>query len=1120
MRSNKRFSRLIALLLSLVMGFSLCLPVLAAGEDEVVYIRTAEDLCALSEQCAYDAWSRGKTVVLTADLSLTGVDLEPIASFGGTFDGGGHTISGLTLTGSLSPAGLFLTVERGARIHSLKVEGRITPGGTKEFVGGIAGRSYGTIEDCSFFGVVKGDSAVGGIVGRNEESGLVAGCRASGSVSASRYTGGIVGYNLGTLRACVNSAGVNTASVDPALSLDELSIDPAASITDLVSVGAVESRRSTSDTGGVTGYSSGSLLSCTNRGAVGYPHFGYNVGGVAGRSSGYADACLNYGMIYGRKDVGGIVGQAEPYLRLSPRDDLIARLRRELNKLNALVSSALDDVDGMNETVSAHLDSVSAYTNAAVDEADSLASQTTDFIDKNVGTLNDLTGRVDDVMEALPDILRSLEDAADDSSAAGTALEKCNLDLQLSAADRAQLTRYSDDLRRQSDTLSGLTGELRGAIESDDTAKALACLTEAADVLSAMASDVSGIMKILTDYLETAVPKAHDDLERALRALGSASDSLSAAMRNARRVVEDLNRRGELTFYPLGDGYQDTLDRLFTNLRSTVDELDALGDDLSDDGKSLTADLRAVNTQMTVVLNLCLDIFTDFTDADASDLFKDTSDENIDAATLGKVRGSTNYGAVEADLNVGGIAGAMSIEYELDPEDDQKQSTSVLNRVYETKAIVQHCVNRGSITGKKNCIGGIVGEMDLGIVLSCEAYGSAKSETGSYIGGIAGLSSSNIRSCWAKLTLSGKSSVGGIVGSGREDDASLSGSGCTVTLCRSLVLIEDCDQFAGAVSGRDLGTFRDNLFVSDTLRGIDRRSLAGQAEPLDYAAFCALDGVPEDFLRFTLKFVCDGVALKTLYFDYGASFDSSVFPDLMEKDGGYPVWDRTDLTDLRFDTVVSAEYDPYRASLQSEETREDGRSIFFVEGEFHAKDSFTATAQTPDPDEFPQLADDRHTAIENYFSFLSERTLPAMTVYRSVVEQWQLAFPRDALAEHTIRYLPPDGVSLKHCAVLLRQPDGSWQPVETKAMGSYLLFTAEGEAVELAALSTAAVWWLWVIFLALITAVLFLLLHLVGRRLRTKRAKSGKTAGPEKVRAAVPSAQMESGGHRDENLDK
>ena len=299
------------------------------------------------------------------------------------------TISGLTLTDSLSPAGLFLTLERGAFVHALKVEGQVAPGGTKEAVGGIVGRNYGTLEECSFFGVVKGDSAVGGIAGRNEAGGLVANCTVSGSVSANRYTGGIAGYNLGTLRACINSASVNTANVDPTLSLDDLSIDPASSLTDLVSVGAVESRNATSDTGGIAGYSSGSLLSCINRGAVGYPHFGYNVGGGAGRSDGFVDFCSNYGMIYGRKDVGGIVGQMEPHLRLSLRDDLIPKLRAELDKLNALVSSTLDDVDSTNDHISSRLDSVSAYTNAAVDDADSLAGQTTDFIDKNIGTVNE-----------------------------------------------------------------------------------------------------------------------------------------------------------------------------------------------------------------------------------------------------------------------------------------------------------------------------------------------------------------------------------------------------------------------------------------------------------------------------------------------------------------------------------------------------------------------------------------------------------------------------------------------------------------------------------------------------------------------------------------------------------
>ena len=468
MKPNKLSSRLLALALSLVLSLSLSLPALAAGEDGIIYIHTAKDLCALSDSCAYDAWSRGKTVLLTADISLRGVDFEPIASFSGTFNGGGHTISGLTLTDSLSPAGLFLTLERGAFVHALKVEGQVTPGGTKEAVGGIVGRNYGTLEECSFFGVVKGDSAVGGIAGRNEEGGLIANCTVSGSVSANRYTGGIAGYNLGTLRACINSAGVNTSNVDPTLSLDDLSIDPAASLTDLVSVGAAESRNATSDTGGVAGYSSGSLLSCINRGAVGYPHFGYNVGGGAGRSDGFMDFCSNYGMIYGRKDVGGIVGQMEPYLHLSLRDDLIARLRAELDRLNALVSSTLDDVDSTNDHISSRLDSVSAYTNAAVDDADSLAGQTTDFIDKNIGTVNELTDRADDVMDALPDILKALEAAEDSMGDAVDALEQCNKDLTMSAADRAAISAAGDRIRSNStklknasDSLSAVVGELQ-----------------------------------------------------------------------------------------------------------------------------------------------------------------------------------------------------------------------------------------------------------------------------------------------------------------------------------------------------------------------------------------------------------------------------------------------------------------------------------------------------------------------------------------------------------------------------------------------------------------------------------------------------------------------------------
>ena len=702
--------RISALLLCLLLVLSLPVTALAeeakdtdeaaaAEEGTTLRILRQKQFLDFAENCRLDSYSRNLSVILLTDIDLTGVDFSGIPIFCGNFDGNGHTVSGLSITQDGSNMGLFRYVDASAVIQNLTVSGAVTPDGSR--------------------------SAVGGIAGRNEEGGLVANCTVSGSVSANRYTGGIAGYNLGTLRACINSASVNTANVDPTLSLDDLSIDPASSLTDLVSVGAVESRNATSDTGGIAGYSSGSLLSCINRGAVGYPHFGYNVGGGAGRSDGFMDFCSNYGMIYGRKDVGGIVGQMEPYLHLSLRDDLIARLRAELDKLNALVSSTLDDVDSTNDHISSRLDSVSAYTNAAVDDADSLAGQTTDFIDKNIGSVNELTDRAKTVTDALPDILKALEAAEDSMGDAVDALRQCDKDLTLNAADRAELSAASGRIQTNSaklkaaaDSLNTAVNDLKEYLDGSKTwntdavrgllSDAIGYLDDAVSAMAEISTGMAKIAAILSDFLKDAAPKAHDDIQRALDALGDAAASLDTAMGKTRRLIEDLNTRDDLTFYPLGDGYQDTLDSLFTNLRSTMDELDALSDGLSADGSTLTADLRAVNDQMNAVVNLCLDIFVDMTDADASDIFEDTSDENIDAVTFGKVRSCTNYGAVDADLNVGGIAGAMAIEYELDPEDDQKESSSVFDRVYETKAVVQHCVNRGSISGKKDCIGGIL----------------------------------------------------------------------------------------------------------------------------------------------------------------------------------------------------------------------------------------------------------------------------------------------------------------------------------------------------------------------------------------------------------------------------
>lgn len=94
----------VAVLLAVALCLWTVLPAMAAdgGAQETFYISTAENWLQFADNCALDDWSRGRTVVLTCDLSLHSVDVAPVPAFGGVFEGGGHSISGLEITGAVS----------------------------------------------------------------------------------------------------------------------------------------------------------------------------------------------------------------------------------------------------------------------------------------------------------------------------------------------------------------------------------------------------------------------------------------------------------------------------------------------------------------------------------------------------------------------------------------------------------------------------------------------------------------------------------------------------------------------------------------------------------------------------------------------------------------------------------------------------------------------------------------------------------------------------------------------------------------------------------------------------------------------------------------------------------
>ena len=168
----------------------------------------------------------GKTdinITLDTDIDLTGKDWTPIGtdydnSYKGTFDGSGHTITGLTVTTNDQHAGLFGYLDRAGTVKNVVMEGvQITSnqiyGGS---IGGVVGYSWGTIENCSVSGSVSGTVYVGGVVGA-QIGGSITGCSSSATVKGTVDVGGVAGQtnSSATLTACYATGNV-TIEINPA----------------------------------------------------------------------------------------------------------------------------------------------------------------------------------------------------------------------------------------------------------------------------------------------------------------------------------------------------------------------------------------------------------------------------------------------------------------------------------------------------------------------------------------------------------------------------------------------------------------------------------------------------------------------------------------------------------------------------------------------------------------------------------------------------------------------------------------------------------------------------------------------------------------------------------------
>lgn len=891
MKTGKKIRQLLSFVLILLVGVQMVFPVFAAENtsetetetDEIIYIKSADDLISLAEQCTLDTWSVGKTVVLENDIDLEKSEFVPIASFGGTFDGNGHSVTGVNITGSYSPTGFFGVLQETAVVKDVNISGSVRPDGTADMVGGIAGRNEGIISNCSFYGYVTGSDSVGGIAGVNEAKGEIRRCQSSAAVVGSHSSGGIAGTNHGAVNNCKNTGDINTSLADVTKSLSDISID---SIKDLNNTSNSAAHM---DTGGIAGLSDGKIYYCSNSGSVGYPHVGYNVGGIAGRvQQGYLQSCTNTGHIQGRKDVGGITGQLEPFLEIQYLNGKLEELEQETERFFDLADAAASDLNSYGKQASSLINGISSdlkTANAAANNVSASGNQLWSFYNQELGEVNDELKQYNTEYN---------ESKKNNDSDSDTATE---IGSNAGEQNQGNITFNPNNITIDPDNPGDITIDT-GAYEIPE-------------------------LESTKEYEDTM----HEILENTS---GHLSDTLDAS-RNQGSIVAD------------------NMKQMNASMDSAGSSLESLSDVLMEGGEKTNKNIEALSDQTKVLKNLIEEIRDDLFRTEGITV-NDVSETDIsyDATTFqkGKITLCTNNGLVEADLNVAGVTGQIGTEYDIDPESDISISgTETLEAEHVVNAVVRNSKNYGEIIAKKDYAGGIVGKTDIGAIILCEDYGTITSTGGSYVGGIAGSCGGTIRECYVKTTLSGKNYVGGIVGSGKNGDDEDEEGSSIVLGCYSIVDIEEGEQYTGAIAGIEKGIFRSNYFVSDALAGINHISSMGKAEPVSYETMRQTEGLPQEFGEFTLEFIADDTVIRSLTFSYGDSLDKNVFPEIPEKDGYYARWDRTDLKNLCFDTTVTAEYFQYVTALQSKDERSDERPVFFVEGQFKDGDKLSVSRQ-------------------------------------------------------------------------------------------------------------------------------------------------------------------------------
>lgn len=832
----------------------------------VIEIKNEKDLWELADACMVDSYSREKWVKLTCDITLTQPDFR-IPSFAGVFDGNGYTIRNYQVSGKHNDSGFIRYLQATGRVMNLTVEGNVKSSGEGNAIGGIVGHNYGVIENCTFKGMVDGANDVGGIAAVNEESGRIVGCTNEATVLGLHRTGGIAGSSFGVIMECVNQGEVNTRT--PGKTVDYLNI----TIEELEQMNSTENVEAAIDSGGIAGLSEGSVYDCENKAAVGYPHVGYNTGGIVGRMrAGYVTGCSNEGTIQGRKDVGGIVGQMEPFMQLEYLTEKFDLLDAETEKLLELLdefrvetSKAGKDVSDLTFDIAAHLRTASA----AMTNLSNSAMYLYEVYNYGLAGIGTEFQKIGDLLE---------DESAGEGSGENTGDNGGN------NGDDAGENNQGD--------VSGGDSILDGIVSGGDFLP---------DIPSGPDGDNPG---------------------SSLEELGRYEEELRDFAKNTGDYLKYMTSASQSQTDPI----RSNLNTLNQSTTAASEKLSALSLLLETENDILTGKGDEISKQAEVVYDLLAEIRDDLFESENVNVYDESDDMEETADILqGKLEKCKNAGAVSADTCVGGIVGQISVEFDTDPEKDLAvEGDTSLYANATVRAIICDCISEGEISVKRDYAGGIVGKASYGAVISCHGYADIDGSNGEYIGGIAGDISGTVRSCYAMGNVNGKNYVGGIAGRGNHILYSCAFAGLDENG-------ENTGNIAGAIM--EDGILHCNFYVENRAGGVNGIAYHGGAMPLSYGELKGIEGLPSVFESLTVSFVLDGEKIGEYTCGFGEDVPEDVWPKIPEKEGYYSYWPVDELTGVKSNKTVEAQYVRQNGSLSAGH-EDGGQPKLLVEGVF------------------------------------------------------------------------------------------------------------------------------------------------------------------------------------------